>query len=228
MKIASLTALTQDSNRLFILPQRLFATDLNHFLIPPIVLFLHMGTTLDEYFNQLELVAFFAGFPLVFIIVMVFAGKAEKPAALFSILKRLLPFSYTLTGSFYLAFLLREQYTQYNLHHTLAGFALPWLTLWALLSLLMFIQPFRSKIYLCFLHSLVFLFLLLKDFFLHASGQLDQHMLRTNMKLYSDSLILHATCLLITFLLYILFKNYRAMVAKKIADRSENQPPFFS
>lgn len=180
-----------------------------------------MGTGLEEYIEILELIAFFAGFPLVYLLVHVLVDQPKKPALFFKELKYLLPFSYALVGTFYFGFLMKNLYEEYSLRNTLHAFANPWLIIWSLSSLLMWSPLFRRKAYFSFIHSLVIFFLLLKDVFLYAANKLGKPILLNDMKLYSDSLILNSGCLLLTYFIYHLIRNFRKNFGVKKTHRAD-------
>ena len=180
-----------------------------------------MGTDLEEYIEMLELIAFFAGFPLVYLLVHAFADQPKKPAVFFKKLAYLLPFSYALVGTLYFLFLIKNLYEEYSLRNNLHAFANPWLIIWALSSLLMWSALFRRKAYFSFLHSLVIFFLLLRDVFLYATDNLGKPMLVNDMKLYSGSLILNSGCLLLTYILYLIIKHYPKYFGVKQSQRAD-------
>ena len=165
-----------------------------------------MDDSLAAYIQQLELIAFFAGYPLVYILVQVMGSSLK--ATFFSQLKKRLPQAYALTGTLYLGLILKNLSEGYRLHHSFDWPANPWLGAWALLSLLMWIPFFRSKPLLSFLHSLLFFFLFARDMYLYAFAHGDGERMKTDMNLYTDSLLINAACLLAVYLFYALWQRF--------------------
>src|SRR5689334_20796499 len=150
-----------------------------------------MGYSLESYFERLELIGFFAAYPLVYALVNVIAGNKEKGTFQYS-LRSLLPFAYALTGLLYLGFLARNLYPDYSLSHIRSSVYHPYLKVWALLSVLFWIPFLSKRPILSLLHSFVFMYLLVRDIFNYAfSGNRDVNIIRNDMKLYADSFLLN-------------------------------------
>jgi hypothetical protein len=167
-----------------------------------------MGNSLTAYIQQLELIAFFAGYPIMFILVQVIARSFKETPSFFYRLQKLLPFAYALAGTLYLGLTLNNTFHAYRFTNSIELPANPLLTAWALFSLLFYFKFFRRKSLLAFLHSLVFFFLFAKDIFLYALGKLERERLVIDMKLYSDSLLLNCGCLLLCYLVFIFWRRF--------------------
>jgi hypothetical protein len=163
-----------------------------------------MGDHFFSYLKQLELMAFFSAYPLVYAVINVFTGNSKKET-----LKRfpsLLPYAYALTGLLYLGLQLKDLYPDYSFENIRSSFQQPILTIWALLSLLFWIPAVSKKPVLSLIHSLVFFFFLLKDLLTQLfTSSADKNILRNDMKVYTDSLLVNggafAFVVLLSFLL---------------------------
>lgn len=160
-----------------------------------------MGNSLYTYLERLELLAFFSAFPLVYALIFFIAGTflQNKPGFKARLISSL-PFSYALVGVLYLGYLLRSWYPDYSISHIMAETYQPFLKIWALLSLL-FWTPFLSKkAAISLLHSFVFLFFIVRDLLtetLSANG--DTHVIKNDMKVYTDSFLLNLVTFSIVF-----------------------------
>jgi len=167
-----------------------------------------MDNEFFAYIERLELMAFFSGYPLVYALVQVLAGSKQTPP-FFTSLKRLLPYAYALTGIFFLGLLLKNMYPGYSLSNIKAQFENSWLRIWALLSLLFFIPFFAKKPVLSLLHSFVFFFFLVKDLFVRNAGPASADVVKNDMKIYTDSLIVNTGCLLLAAAIYFFIQKSR-------------------
>jgi hypothetical protein len=167
-----------------------------------------MGDDFFSYLQQLELMAFFSAYPLVYAIVNVLTGNSKKET-----LKRLpslLPYTYALVGTLYLGLQLKNLYPDYSLENIRSSIQQPLLSIWALLSLFFWIPALAKKPVISLLHSFVFFFFLLRDLFLQqfASAK-DRNILRNDMKVYTDSLLLNLGAFAFIVLLSFLFIRYK-------------------
>jgi hypothetical protein len=159
-----------------------------------------MNSDFFRYLNQLELLAFFSGYPLLYAVVASVFGSTPKKNKLkiFS----LLPYAYALTGTLYLGLQLKNLYPDYSLDN-IGLLAHPLvLKLLALVSVLFWLPLLSRKPIISLLHSLIFFFLLAKDLFLHAFHHEDKARIRNDMKVFTDSLLLNSASLIVIFILY--------------------------
>lgn len=147
------------------------------------------------YLERLELMAFFAGYPLIYLLVVSVAGTEKLKRITRINIASLLAYSYAVTGLLYVGLMLKNLYPDLSLEHIRVSAAGPFLKIWALSSLLFFIPAIAKRPVLSLLHSMVFFFLLLRDLFLPFTKQGDQSLINNDMRVYSFSLILN----LITF-----------------------------
>ena len=81
---------------------------------------------------------------------------------------------------------------------------LPWLMIWALLSIFFWIPAIARKRLLSLLHSLVFFFFLLKDFVLQFSQPAHENIVGNDMRIYTISLLLNVGAFVLLLLLSLL------------------------
>ena len=169
-----------------------------------------MDRSLDLYLGQLEVMAFFSGYPLIYLIVLSFAGKKSARSAFKQRIVSRLPLAYALTGILFLGLQLRNLYPDFSLLHIKATFQYLMFKIWGLLSVSFMIPVLRKKTVLSLLHSLVFFYLLLRDIFLHLfSASVDKYALQNEMKVYTDSLLLNIATLAGVTIFFFLIAPFR-------------------
>lgn len=160
-----------------------------------------MDDAFFAYLQRLESMAFFSGYPLIYAIAISIAGKKQTRTILKSRLVSLLPFGYALVGTLYLGLQLKNLYPDYSIENIKLTIQQPWLMIWGLFSILFWIPAIAKKRTLSLLHSLVFFFFLARDLISHSfQPSADKNVIRNDMKIYTDSLILN----LVTFALIVL------------------------
>lgn len=152
--------------------------------------------------------AFYSGYPLLYALVNVLAGRSNFNRSIPII--SLLPLAYALAGSFYTGLQLRNLYPDYSLLHIRSSIQQPFWAIWAILSLLFWLPFFRKKAVLSLLHSLPFFFLLCRDLFFHSvDSQPDNNVVQNDMKIYTDSLLLQLGMFALVILFYFFRKKLR-------------------
>lgn len=164
-----------------------------------------MDSSFFAYLQQLEMMAFFSGYPLIYTItIMIFKNQKQK-GGIRSRIVSLLPFAYALVGTLFLGLQLKNLYPDFSIENISGYMQSPYLKIWGLLSLLFWIPALAKKTFFSLLHSLVFFLILVKDLFLHTfQFSTDENIIRNEMKIYSDSLILNLGALAVVILIYIL------------------------
>ena len=163
--------------------------------------------------ERLELLAFFAGYPLVFCVVYFFAKKTLQRPAFNNKAVYLFPLAYALIGTLYWGLQLRNWYPDYQIKNIVGNTDYIYLKIWALFAIIFWLPFFFKRPFLSVLHSLLFFFLLLRDIFSQLLFR-DQDVLtlRNEMKVYTDSLLLNlfATVIISVVYLPIIFKKNKA------------------
>ena len=169
-----------------------------------------MDNSLFAYLQQLEMMAFFSGYPLIFAIVIVAAGQKLQKNSLGTRAIAVLPFAYALVGTLFLGFQLKKLYPDYSFEHIGATLQTPWLVIWGLLSLLFWIPAIGKRKILCLIHSLVFFFFLVKDLFIQFSASsVNSDMIRNDRNIYTTSLLLNLGAFLVLFAVSFLYTWYK-------------------
>ena len=166
-----------------------------------------MGIDFESYIQQLQLIGFFSGFPLIYAIVSVIAGPAEKRNEFRNNLVRFLPLSYGLAGILFLGFIFQNYDRKSWMEVMRAAGSSYLLTAFGILAIFFLLPILRRPPWLSLLHSLVFFGLFVKEIFFQPSP--DIYRRSNNMKVYTDSLILQAGCFIAILLLFYLFKAIR-------------------
>ena len=183
-----------------------------------------MDTNFFKYLQQLEVMAFFSGFPLLYAIVIVAVGYLQKKPEVKKKLISLLPYAYAIVGTLYIGLQIRNLYPNYAFENIKNYILQPVLFLWACLSILFYLPVISKRIVLSLLHSLVFFFILLKDLFINISQRSgeDNSIVRNDMKIYTDSLLLNTgvyfLTILIVFVLVPLIKKLRTLKSHNVPN----------
>ena len=156
------------------------------------------------YLERLESMAFFSGYPLIYAIVHFWGGNNQTKAGIKRRFIFLLPFSYALLGALYLGLQLKDLYPDYSFENIKLAMQEPYLKIWGILAMLFWIPALSKKPVLSLLHSFVFFFFLIRDLFLNFFQSTDKNVVRNDMKIYTDSLLLNIGTLAAVILIYFL------------------------
>ncbi len=169
-----------------------------------------MDNSFFTYLQQLELMAFFSGYPLLYTVVLFFAGN-KKPVNNFkSKVVSLLPFAYALVGTLYIGLQLKNLYLNYSPENLRQLTHQPYLILWGLLSILFWLPVLSKRKTWSLIHSLVFFFFLIKDLLFQLKGAATgTNMVRNDMRIYTISFLLNLGAFGFVLLLSFLFTNYK-------------------
>jgi hypothetical protein len=161
------------------------------------------------YLEQLEVMAFFSGYFLIYLLVG-YAGEILLKRKILSInLVQLLPYAYALTGILFFGFQLKNLYPHYafkDIINTQNTF----LKIWALLSILFLIPALAKKPALSLWHSLAFFYFILRDLFLHFFYAANNNVIKNDMAVYTKSLILNLSSFAVIALFYFVFFFFKA------------------
>lgn len=162
------------------------------------------------YLQQLELIAFFSGYPLIYAIAFFIFGNKPLKNNFKSRIFSLLPFAYALVGTLYLGLQLKNLYPDYSIKNIQLTIQLPWLICWGILSILFWVPALAKKTVVSLVHSLVFFFFIVRDLFLQLpASTADNDIVRNDMKLYTDSLLLNLGAFALIVLISFLFSHYK-------------------
>lgn len=166
------------------------------------------------YIERLELLLFFSGYPLIYLLIFVIAETNFAKKIFQKNISTLLPYAYALVGVLYLGFLLKSFYPDYSFNHISTSTKIPALKIWSLLSILFFIPLFAKKSVYSLLHSFVFIFFILRDLYFYVFKTLDKSVLENDMNLYTYSLLINIAAFLFVLAIASL---YSKLQSKKIA-----------
>jgi hypothetical protein len=159
-----------------------------------------MNGTFISYIQQLELIAFFAAYPLFYAIVSAVSGSKSLKSILKVCRVSHLPYSYALIATLYVALQFKNFYSA---DAVTESFRLPFMVIWGLLANLFWIRFLAKRPALSFWHSLVFFFPIAKDILL----QTDSDILYNDMKLYTVSLTIHIVAFISVSLISALYRS---------------------
>ncbi len=168
-----------------------------------------MDNSFFAYLQQLELMAFFSGYPLVYAIIVSIAGNKQTRTIFKSRIVMLLPFAYALVGTLFLGFQLKKIYPDYSIENIKTITQQPLLVIWGLISILFWIPAVAKKPLFSLLHSFVFFFFLLRDLIMQLfANSADKNTLKNDMKIYTDSLLLNLGAFALIVIFYFLFIRF--------------------
>jgi hypothetical protein len=168
-----------------------------------------MDNSFFVYLQQLELMAFFSGYPLIYAIVVSIAGNKQTRIIFKSRIVMLLPFAYALVGTLFLGFQLKKLYPDYSIENIKTIIQQPLFIIWGLLSIFFWIPDIAKKPLFSLLHSFVFFFFLLKDLVIQLfTNTPDKNILKNDMKIYTDSLLLNLGAFALVVIFYFLFSRF--------------------
>ncbi|MDB5275943.1 MAG: hypothetical protein JWR61_898 [Ferruginibacter sp.] len=169
-----------------------------------------MNTSFYAYLQQLELLGFFTGYPLLYAATLFIAGNQPVKNNLKSRVVSLLPFAYALVGTLYLGLQLKNLYPHYSFENVRLSIQHPWLTGWAILAVLFWIPFLAKKKVLSLFHSLVFFFLFVSDLLSNlkqpSSGAAA---IRNDMKIYTGSLLFNLSAFALVVCLFFIANYFK-------------------
>ena len=174
-----------------------------------------MENSFFAYLQQLELMAFFSGYPLLYALIFFVAGNKQSGNNLKKRIISALPYVYPVLGTLYLGLQLKNLYPDYSFENIKQTMQHPGLITWGLLSILFWIPALGKKTFLSLIHSLVFFFFLARDLFLQltsSSAAGDNSVIKNDMNVYSNSLLLNTGIFVFILLLSFLFSLYKKSV----------------
>ena len=164
-----------------------------------------MDDSFFSYLDRLELMAFFSGYALIYLIIRSMGDTEWIKKVTQKNISSLLPHAYALVGILYLGLQLKNLYPDYTWAHIAAANPEPYLKIWGLLSILFFIPVLKKKPVFSLLHSLVFFFFLAKDILLHFIQSTEKEVVKNDMNIYTISLLINLVAFIFTVLVYFLY-----------------------
>jgi len=171
-----------------------------------------MANDLMTYLERLELMAFFAGYPLLYAIIQVINDPGKKPTYVVGRLAKLLPFSYALSGTLFIGMVLKDFYPYtYSFTSIAQRIYDPFLMTWGIFSVVFWIPAFNRRPVLSLLHSLIFFFFLARDVYIRLTSSPGKEIIQNDMKIFTTSLLLNLLCLALVGLVYYLLAYRRRL-----------------
>jgi hypothetical protein len=172
-----------------------------------------MDHSFFAYLQQLELMAFFSGYPLVYTITLSIAWNRLASNQFNRQLISLLPFAYALVGTLFLGFQIKKLYPDYSIENLKLTVQQPWLVIWGLLSILFWIPSISKKRVLSLIHSFVFFLFLVRDLFLLIiQPSTDRNIVTNDMKMIIASIVLNLGSLAVLLIFSLLFIQFAKRV----------------
>ena len=166
-----------------------------------------MNNSFFAYLQLVELLGFFSGYCLLYLLIHIYAGKPERRGGFKKRLVALLPYAYGMTGVLYLALQLKNLFHDYSIAHIATWMEKPWLLSWAFLSLLFWIPVIAKKPVLSLLHSLVFVVIMVYDILVNYNTGYE--ILQNNLHLFTYSLLVNAITIAIVVSISYLLSRYK-------------------
>jgi hypothetical protein len=162
---------------------------------------------LFDYLFFMELMLFFSGYPLIYLLVTSFASKSKPVSAFRYNISRLLPFAYAGAGLLYLGLKLKNIFPDLDLPHLRAEFSGNWLQFWGLSAILFFIPCFSRRPVFSLLHSLVFFFFIARDIVERLTSTADRNIVKNNMNIYAYSLLVNLAVFVVIVIGFLLVQR---------------------
>lgn len=154
--------------------------------------------------------AFFSGYPLIYTITLFIAGSLKLKNDFSSKVVSLLPFAYALIGTLFLGFELKKLHPDFSIENIKLVIQQPYLIIWGLFSILFWIPAIGKRKGLSLIHSLVFVWFLVRDLFLQVTvSSADNNIIRNDIKIYINSILLNLVALAVVVLISFLFTYYK-------------------
>lgn len=161
-----------------------------------------MDENIFAYFELLEVMAFFAGYAIVYALLHVLADfRNKKFNEGISLALPLLPLSYVLTGLLFLGYLIKGVVLVNNQVDGPIHIDIPILHYVGLLSLLFWIPFLRKRAWLSLLHSLFFFSYICIDLVKYMGNKIGVQILQNDMKVLLDSVLISSFSLVCLVLL---------------------------
>ena len=165
-----------------------------------------MNSSFFEYIQQIELMAFFSGYPLVYAVILSIAGNRQIKNNIISRAALFMPVAYALVGTLYLGLQLKNLYPDYSFENIKNTIQLPILVTWGLLSVFFWLPALSKKRLLSLIHSLVIFLLLIRYLFVQLSADAaGKEILRNAMKIYTISILINLGAIILVILFLALF-----------------------
>lgn len=160
---------------------------------------------MENYLQLLEILAFFSGYPMIFLLVK-YLNQFKSFQRLTSQALHILPFVYGLIGILFLGLQLKTL----SVTNDLDRIQHPYLFIWGILSIIFLFPKFSKQPSFSLLHSLIFLFVLIsKIFFKSTSLEEKSQVISNYMNIYTISIALNLVLLFLVMAVSFLLKKIK-------------------
>ncbi len=170
-----------------------------------------MDNSFFIYLQQLEILVFFSGYPLIYLLVQ---SIVSIPSFNENVKKRLwllLPYAYALAGILFLGFELKNMFPDFSAENIAQRIRNPFLFCWGLLSIAFWIPALRRIPVLAFIHSLVFFYPLVIMLFQAKGVSFSENdSLKNFMRIYTISILLYSVILAVLYAISFLLKQKKS------------------
>lgn len=169
-----------------------------------------MNNEFLSYLARLETMVFFSGYAVVYLIIQLIANaKPTQPNSFSLQLYKLLPYAYGTVGVLFLGYTIKNTFLAGGFHVLKGAAGLHYHQWWGLLAIVFLLPTCSRKPLFSLLHSLVFLFFILRDLVLYLGSFVDRTVIANDMKIYTDSLLLNACAVIFTAIIYFMAVRMR-------------------
>jgi hypothetical protein len=177
----------------------------------------NLGDSFAIYIEQLELLTFFSGYPLLYSIVQfIYRGPAGNTTSFSESLKKSLTPAYALSATLFLGLVLKEYYSDSTNKMFAHSSFMVILRIWGILAVLFWIPALGKRPVYALLHSLPFFFLFGRDLLTGITAGSGNDFIRNDMKIYTISFLIN----LITLLLLILVNYTRIKIMRNKMNKT--------
>jgi len=163
-----------------------------------------MDDNFFSYLERLQIMGFFVAYPIVYLFVKSFFSGAKNERI--SQLPFLLSYAYALVGTLYVGLLIRDLYPFSSVLQNDSSNLFSFLKMWGLLSLIFWIPKIAKQPVFSLLHSLIFFYFLVKDLLFFTIKLRDETVIKNDMRVFTDSLLLNIISLFFIFLIALLYR----------------------
>lgn len=170
-----------------------------------------MDNSFFIYLQQLEILVFFSGYPLIYLLVQSIVSIPSLNNNLRKRLWFLLPYAYALAGILFLGFELKNMFPDFSVENIAQRIQNPFLFCWGLLSITFLIPALRRRQVLAFIHSLVFFYPLISMLFQNKGLSVSENdSLKNFMRVYTISLLLYCVIIAVLYAVSFFLKQKRS------------------
>jgi len=168
-----------------------------------------MGEGFIAYIERIELIGFFSGYPVVWLLLNRMLKRRFSLHALSMRIRSALPAVYPVLATLYTAMLIKSLYPYYTVQNLLNIFSITPLRIWAITALIFWLPYLQKRISILLLHSAVFFGLLCYDVWANIRNHSNLEMLQNDIRIFGISILLSIVILsVVTAFIFILHRLF--------------------